>query len=130
MSKVKEFYSALAKDEAMKNRLEALSAKYKDAQPDENTIAADIAAFAKAEGYDFTPEQFAEYAKQSRELSDKELEVVAGGARFCVCAFFGSGAGVKDGVLLKCMCIATGYGARQEENGLITCVCPVAGGGG
>jgi predicted ribosomally synthesized peptide with nif11-like leader len=110
MEKVKEFYDALASDEALRKRAEALNEKLGE-QSGEDEAKAEIIAFAKAEGYDFTAEELDAYAKQAKALSDDELETVAGGAynpNDCFCAVGGGG---KDS--------ATGR----------TCACPWIGGG-
>jgi predicted ribosomally synthesized peptide with nif11-like leader len=71
MSKVKEFYEALSKDEAMQERAKGLKAA------GETTAEAEaVVAFAKAEGYAFTAGELQDYGK---ELSDEKLAAVAGG---------------------------------------------------
>jgi predicted ribosomally synthesized peptide with nif11-like leader len=119
---ISDFYSALAKDETMRSRMAALGKKHKETQPDENAAAAELAAFANAEGYGFTPEQFLEHAKQSRELSDKELESVAGGG----CGCFLGGSGHEKGWDPKslCTCICAGLGGPIDN-----CGCLFAGWG-
>ena len=46
-----------------------------------------IAAFLKAEGYEFLEEEYeaVSQALGSEELSDEQLDAVAGGRLFCVC---------------------------------------------
>lgn len=115
---IKDFYAALSKDEAMKSRAQALNAQYKDPQPEEKAVAEDIAAFAKSEGFAFTAAEFTEYNKaQSKELSDDELEAVAGGAS-CICPVGGGG----TSGLLNCICAIVGYGERTAD-----CTCNPGG---
>jgi predicted ribosomally synthesized peptide with nif11-like leader len=72
MSKVNEFYKAMADDAALRERANAVTA---------NPTAEDIVSFAKKEGYDFTAGELAEYQEAAvGELEDGELENVAGGA--------------------------------------------------
>jgi predicted ribosomally synthesized peptide with nif11-like leader len=84
MSKVKEFYEALSKDEAMQERAKGLSVT---AETTEEAAAEAALAFAKAEGYAFTAGELKDFSK---ELSDEELAAVAGGARDNECWFGGS----------------------------------------
>ncbi|MDR2560754.1 MAG: Nif11-like leader peptide family RiPP precursor [Holophagales bacterium] len=82
MEKVKEFYKALSSDPAMRERGKALYDKGKPADAAEATSA--VIAFAKSEGYDFTAEEMiaemkAFVAAGAKELSDEELESIAGG---------------------------------------------------
>jgi predicted ribosomally synthesized peptide with nif11-like leader len=74
MSKVREFYEALSKDEAMQERAKGLKAA------DETTaeaVAEAVVAFAKSEGYAFTAGELKDFSK---ELSDQELAAAAGGS--------------------------------------------------
>jgi predicted ribosomally synthesized peptide with nif11-like leader len=75
MGKVTEFYEALSKDEAMRERANAL----KGSGGEGGKIAAEaIVAFAKKEGYTFTEEELKDFM-DSKELSDDDLKAVAGG---------------------------------------------------
>ncbi|MDR2560750.1 MAG: Nif11-like leader peptide family RiPP precursor [Holophagales bacterium] len=122
MEKVKEFYKALSSNEAMKERAKALL----DKKPANEAEAASAAiAFAKSEGYDFTLDDLKAYtAAGAKELSDEELENVAGGGckdtAACVCAV--GGGGTKDGV--TCWCFLAGYGGHNPGPGL---TCEVGG---
>ncbi|MEL7622574.1 MAG: Nif11-like leader peptide family RiPP precursor [Clostridiales bacterium] len=119
MENIKKFYEALAQDKAMQERAKVLN----DTKPGEEAEAfAAIVAFAAQEGYSFTTAELAEYNKaQSKELSDDELEAVAGGAT-CVCVFVGSG-----GNGLMCACVVGGVGDNKTKK--TVCVCPIGGGG-
>jgi predicted ribosomally synthesized peptide with nif11-like leader len=75
MSKVREFYEALSKDEAMQERAKGLKAG--DWTTEEAATEA-VVAFAKGEGYEFTA---GELKDASKELSDQDLAAAAGGAK-------------------------------------------------
>ena len=109
MENVKKFYDALASDEAMRGRANALGDKHGETNPSKSTIAAELVAFAKAEGYDFSEKELAEYAEQPYPIDDDELDAVAGG--------------VND--TEKCMCIVGGGGTYLG----VTCACVAFGGG-
>jgi predicted ribosomally synthesized peptide with nif11-like leader len=116
MEKVKEFYKALSSDAAMKERAKALLDKGRPA--DEAEAAAALIAFAKSEGYDFTADELKAYASAgAKELSDEELENVAGGGcgdtKECFC--FGAGGGTKEGK--TCACVVIGNGPSNPGPG-------------
>ncbi|MDR1271958.1 MAG: Nif11-like leader peptide family RiPP precursor [Clostridiales Family XIII bacterium] len=75
MSKVSEFYEAFSKDEAMQERAKARIEAFNEAGKQAKAEA--IIAFAEEEGYTFTAEELIEFS--NRELSDEELQAVAGG---------------------------------------------------
>ncbi|MDR1148466.1 MAG: Nif11-like leader peptide family RiPP precursor [Spirochaetaceae bacterium] len=78
MSRAAEFYEALAKDKAMRERAKSLDSageEYKKA------LAGAVVAFAKEEGYSFTEEELKDFM-DSKELSDGDLKAVAGGIKF------------------------------------------------
>jgi len=119
MEKVKQFYEALANDEKMKEKAMELNKKHSGEQPDEVAVTAEIIAFAAAEGYVFTAEEYAAFVQHlksgSTELSDDELESVAGG-------FFAH----KDFPCWNnCLCVVGGAG--QHSNPRLTCACAAAG---
>ena len=122
MENVKKFYDALADDEAMRKRAEALNEKL-GAQPGEDEIRAEMLAFAQAEGYIFTAEELDAYAKQAKPVSDDELKAVAGGAyiiKDCFCMFGGGG---KDPVTGNtCACVLGGGGKKDENGRQLICV--------
>ena len=109
MGDIKKFYDALASDEALRGRATALSAKYGDETPGKAAVAADLVSFAKAEGYDFSEKELADYANQPYPLGDDELDAVSGG--------------VEDTYM--CACLMGGGGTYQG----VTCACVLAGGG-
>ena len=104
MENVKKFYDALANDKAMQERAKALAEKYKDGKPDDAAANADIAAFAKAEGYDFSIAELEEYAKQAKPLDDDQLDDVAGGKAGCGCVSWGGGGGKDETGTFMCGC--------------------------
>ena len=123
MGDVKKFYDALASDEALRERADALGEKYGEENPGKAAIAADLVSFAKAEGYSFSEKELADYSNQPYPLNDGELDAVSGGANndtagcFCVLG----GGGTFQGV--TCACVLCGGG---DNPNFLTCV---AGGG-
>jgi predicted ribosomally synthesized peptide with nif11-like leader len=75
MSKVAEFYEALAKDKAMQERAKSLDSAGEEYR---KALAEAIIAFAKKEGYTFTEEELKDFL-DSKALSDGDLKAVAGG---------------------------------------------------
>jgi predicted ribosomally synthesized peptide with nif11-like leader len=103
MGKAREFYEALAKDEAMQERAKGLkvTAETTGEAAVEAAIEAAV-AFAQSEGYTFTPGELKDFSK---ELSDQELAAVAGGydidTKMDIC-FLG-------GNVANCVCPFIGY---------------------
>jgi len=122
MENVKKFYDALANSDALKEKAAKLNEKYNETEKaDEEAITADIIALAASEGYSFTAEELAAYTKTAgkpapQELSQDELNAVAGGSNACVVCFD------------KCICIVGGGGVHQDTHWV--CVCVVGGVGG
>ena len=108
----------------MKNFLEEASKdqefieKLKKAKTPEAVIA-----MAKEKGFALTAEDLNKKAP-SGELSDDELEAVAGGRR---CACFLGGGGTADYKEKTCACVAGGGG--EWEDGRCRCACVVFGSG-
>ncbi|MDR2560748.1 MAG: Nif11-like leader peptide family RiPP precursor [Holophagales bacterium] len=127
MEKVKEFYKALSSDPAMRGRGKALLDKGKPADEAEATGA--VIAFAKSEGYDFTAEELKAFAAAgAKELSDEELENVAGGGcggdtAFCTCIM--GGGGTLNGI--TCACALAGLGPKTPGPWLICAAMGFAG---
>ena len=122
MGDVKKFYDALASDEALRERADALGEKYGEENPGKAAIAADLVSFAKAEGYSFNEKELAEYASQPYPIDDDELDAVAGGAKdTATCACVLGGGGTISGT--TCACVVVGAG--DVPNGLY---CIGAGG--
>ena len=86
---------------------------------------AKITELARAHGITLTEEDFA--IPQDGELSDEELDAVAGGG--CGCPGVGGGGGndEKTGEHYVCACIAGGAGQYNEHSS--NCLCFLIGGG-
>ena len=124
MENVKKFYETLANSETLKEKAAKLNEKYNETEKaDEEAIIADIIAFAASEGYSFTAEELADYVETAmksapQELSQDELEAVAGGSDACRVCFDNK----------RCYCFVAGGGTHQEPHWV--CVCVAGGGGG
>ena len=122
MENVKNFYDALVSSETLKEKAAKLNEKYNETEKaDEEAITADIIALAASEGYSFTAEELAAYTKTAmksapQELSQDELDAVAGGADYCRDCFNG------------CACVLGGGGVHQDPYWV--CACVIGGGGG
>ena len=96
----------------------------KDAELSEKVRAADpetLITIAKEVGIVLTE---ADFAPSSTEISDDELDVVAGGKR-CHCVMGGGGTG--DDNDKTCACVAFGAGLAKDSS--LRCYCGVGGGG-
>jgi predicted ribosomally synthesized peptide with nif11-like leader len=102
MSKAREFYEALSKDEAMQERAKGLTAETTEEAAVEAAIEAAI-AFAKSEGYEFTAGELKDFSK---ELSDQELAAVAGGVPEADICLLG-------GNVANCVCPFIGYSSFE-----------------
>ena len=123
MENAKKFYDALANSETLKEKAAKLNEKYNGAEKaDEEAVTAAIIAFAASEGYSFKAEELAAYTKTAgkpapQELSQDELNAVAGGSDYCRVCFGGT-----------CACLAGGGGTHPDPHWV--CACVVGGGGG
>lgn len=82
LENVKAFYERLANDEAFRTQMQGVESK------------AECSQIVKSAGYDFTSEEFEEYTAQLlesssdngeiRDLNEKELEAVFGGASLII----------------------------------------------
>ena len=121
------FFEAMAKDEALRARFEAIRSKHTDQKPDEAERDAiwqnEILPLASSEGFEVTLEDLKEvqaaHSSQNGKLSDDELDAVVGGGGNCTC-IVGGGGGMDDG-LLPCACLLGGMGFRT--NGRLRCYC-------
>ena len=87
---VKQFYEAISRDEAMKQTYMESYQKYQGQPMDEETalslVGQEGLALAQQMGYEFTLDDLKSYgtemkqAKMNFELSDEEMQAVAGGA--------------------------------------------------
>ena len=122
MENVKKFYDVLANDKGVQERAAALSEKYKGKQPSEDVVKAELLSFAKAEGYEFTADEFDAYSKQAQPVSDEIADKAAGGAYddgVCFCAIGGGG---KDSVTGNvCACVFVGTGKADEQGDYLDC---------
>ncbi len=111
---MKRFLELVSKDENLKKKVMELEKMEADKALQE-TIA-----FAKELGIELTEADFAK-EKLSGELSDDELDAVAGGGG-CGCAFGGGGSVKFRGEDVACVCV--GGGAGEDK-----CLCILAGAG-
>ena len=111
---LKKFLELVSKDENLKQKMQS----FNEMEP-KKAIQASI-ALAKELGIELSEADFVN-KKADGELSDDELDAVAGGD--CGC-FAGGGGNVtdSDGTELTCVCVAVGAGYDH-------CVCPFVGGG-
>ena len=96
---VEKFYDALSQDESLKQKFVELSQKYQGQQMDEvkaNTIMEQEELPMVAQmGYSFTMDDLKAYgegmkqANMGCELSDEEMQAVAGGQGLEFCEYFG-----------------------------------------
>ncbi len=108
---MKKFLELVSKDETLKQKMQA----FKDMEP-ADAISAGI-TLAKELGIELTEADFAK-EKSAGELSDEELDAVAGGD--CGCFLGGGGTITSEGEEYTCACVGMGGGAYH-------CLCPVGG---
>ena len=117
---VKAFFEALSKDEALQQALREKEVAYTGMKEDrEAVVEAVLLPVAKEAGYEFTLEELKALEKSMRpegELSENELEDVAGGGGFCLII----GGGTQGGTPITgadhvgagiCSGIGIGFGA-------------------
>jgi len=139
MDTVKRFFDAVANDEGLRERANAMSGKYKGEKPDEAAVKAELLSFAKSEGYDFTESELDAFTdRRRRELNDDELDAVAGGASVgfehtltktggCGCVVLGGGGGTTiDDTTWGCGCAGYGQGGDAVKYHNI-CMCVGSG---
>lgn len=86
VEQVKAFSDKIATDEKLKEKVKAARQK-----EDPSVVLPELAAIATAAGFDVTAEDFVAARRAAAELSDRELEMAAGGmccsaATQCNCA--------------------------------------------
>ncbi len=117
---MKKFLELVSKDETLKQKTLA----FNDMEV-ADAISASI-ALAKELGIELTEADFAK-EKSGGELSDDELDAVAGGGG-CGCLAAGGGGGTdeNDGNTYGCACVMYGQGGdgRHDDK---NCVCGLAG---
>ena len=117
---MKKFLELVSKDENLKKKALAFN-NMETAKAIQAVIA-----FAKELGIELTEADFAK-KESDGELSDDELDAVAGGGG-CGCAFGGGGDGTDNfGDDYTCACVGYGQGGQGVDR--LNCVCPVVGGG-
>lgn len=115
---MKEFLELLEKDEALKQKVAKLDANV-DSQ------ISDYIALAAEYGVKLTEQDFVG-PSQDQELSEAELDAVAGGKN-CLCVVGGGGTGEESTKTKTCACVISGVG-YTNDNGQ-RCFC-LAGGSG
>jgi len=109
--------------ENLKKFLEAVSANKELAEKMSKATKEELIAIAKEMGFELTEADFEKPTAQ--ELSDDELDTVAGGA-YCICCM--GGGGKADSNNKTCACVLAGAGEYQDGSGCY-CVCALAGDG-
>ena len=103
----KKFMDQLAGDKALQEKLAAAAAAFAGDKSDEKAVfEAVLAPIAKEAGFEFSYEDTVAAANASGELSDDELDQVAGGAKCFVIGF-----GNSD---YKTMCKGVGVGTTEK----------------
>jgi predicted ribosomally synthesized peptide with nif11-like leader len=104
---LKKFFEAISKDEALVQKVGSMSQE-------------ELLALGKELGIELTAQDF----EQPQELSDDDLDAVAGGSDVsCACAM--GGGGTKDTNDRTCACVLAGVG--YDKNGSERCLCGFAG---
>ena len=85
MSNVEKFEELLRTDEALQAKLRAAGEAYEGDWSDERAVFdAVIAPLAEEEGVPFSFDEVSEYVQAGAELSDEDLDAVAGGKHGCL----------------------------------------------
>ena len=116
---VKKFYEAVSQDESLKQKFVELSKKYQGEALDETKMKSitenDVLPLAAQLGYSFTMDDLKAYSEEmkqanmNRELSDEEMQAVAGGGSL-ICAVIGVGS--NSG-----FCVIIGYAQEGSTKG-------------
>lgn len=116
----KEFIKKVNSDQALYEKFKALVPEDQKDSDREAIISDKIVPFAKEAGYDLSAEDFKTDGPASGEISDEELEAVAGGGG-CLCEEKGAGMGADDytNCIYFCGCTAAGVGEYSGKN----CMC-------
>ena len=83
LENVERFEKLLKEDEGLQAKLAAATKAYEGAETDEAMFEGLLAPIAAGAGLPFTLDEALAYASTSRNLSDAELEAVAGGSTYC-----------------------------------------------
>jgi len=120
------FFEALARDDSLRAKFEAIGAKHSHQNPDESLRDAvwqnEILPLAQSEGFELTLEDLKAFQVPERtepeKLSDDELDSVAGGGT-CVCFYLGFGTrGHGDS---RCTCFNSGSGSNDDGGPRCNC---------
>ena len=115
-----KFMEMLSQDAKLQGKADELIA---------NNDAAGIVALAASLGIELAEDELLlQAAPQMEELSDDELDAVAGGWKKCTCVLGGGGKADADG--LACACVAGGIGVGRKDKEVTRCACVVSGFGG
>ncbi len=114
---MKEFLELMEHNEELKNKVAQMDA-------DSHTQASDYIALAAEYGVKLTEADF--QPKNAGELSEDELDAVAGG-KACVCVAGGGGTGQDTTYTKTCACVMGGGG--QMQDGSCRCHCVIVGEG-
>ena len=136
MENAKKFFEALKTDTALAEKLKEANKAYEGKELSEqerrDAIERDVLPIIKAAGYDVTLAELEAFGKQQAkpalgELSDDEMEAVAGGDCYCYLGGAGGGTNYLDNTY-GCACVVYGQGgdAKTEH---FECQCIALGGG-
>ena len=138
MENVKKFFEALKTDKALAEKLKEAGKAYEGKEISEqeriDAIERELLPVIKAAGYDVTLAELEAFGQSQMpaksELSDDELEAVAGGSGACGCIKAGGGGGkTVDEENFGCACIGYGQGGdAKTEHWLCKCVTLGTGG--
>ncbi len=126
------FFEAMARDDSLRARFEAIGARHGHQEPDESVRDAvwgnEILPLARSEGFEFTLEDLkalqAAQGPKADKLTDDELDAVAGGG-CCTCVWAGGGRrGDGDS---RCICLIMGMGFTDDHTQ--RCLCANTGSG-
>ena len=118
---VKAFFEALFKDEAIQQALKAKELAYTGSKEDREAVVKEVLIpVAEEAGYAFTLEELKAFEKGmclEGELSENELEAVAGGMNWGVCFIFGFGEGSSCLVVGSGLCVVGGWDGVISADG-------------
>ncbi|MBQ7216827.1 MAG: hypothetical protein IJS39_12690 [Synergistaceae bacterium] len=122
---MKDFLEAASKDDALKADVKALAAKFDSKPADEESLQAAAIELAAKHGFTLTEDDFK--FEEMTELTEDEMNAVAGGTQVCACGIYGEG-GEEGGPDIDCFCVIGGGGHDFSKPDRPTCcACPVAG---